>query len=312
MTTLPAQAHGVLLLNKPSGLTSAACLERIKRGLGQKKIGHAGTLDPMARGLLVVLLGQATKLAPYVSEGFKEYTGALRLGQATDTYDSEGSIVEEKAWGGITPAAVEEEILSWTGLREQEVPPYSAAKHKGRPLYALSRAGLEVPRKFKPVRIDSARMTAIDLPHVFFNVICSPGTYVRSLAHSLGQRVGTGAVLTELTRVASRPYRLENAVDLDDLLAHPERFTSYVLSPADALFHWEQVRLNARQSMLVRNGGRVECTEAEAHGTQPLPGRRALLLSETDVPLALAEVMLDGTTPRWTILRGIWSANTET
>ena len=205
------QQHGILVLDKPKGFSSARCVARLKR-LGQKKIGHAGTLDPMATGVLLVLLGHATKLSGYLLEGGeKRYAGTLRLGLTTDTWDIEGAVVSESplhasgpdgsSWAGLPlEAAVRREVDAWLEVREQPVPPYSAAKHQGQPLYKLARAGKDVPAKVKSIRVSHAEVQWVDLPDVRFRVTCSSGSYIRSLAHSLGMRLGCGATLTELTR----------------------------------------------------------------------------------------------------------------
>ncbi|MBR5883467.1 MAG: tRNA pseudouridine(55) synthase TruB, partial [Mailhella sp.] len=199
------QQHGILILNKPKGLSSAQCLSRIKR-LGQKKIGHAGTLDPMATGVLIVMLGHATKLSNYLLEGgVKTYGGTLRLGVTTDTWDAEGSIVSESplsaedlAPGSALEQAARKDIAAWLAVTEQPVPPYSAAKHQGQPLYKLARAGMEVPQKVKQIQVSYADVQWVNMPDVRFRVTCSSGSYIRSLAHSLGIRLGCGAMLTEL------------------------------------------------------------------------------------------------------------------
>ena len=194
------QLDGVLVLHKPGGPTSTDCLNKIKWALGQKKIGHAGTLDPMATGVLVVLLGQGTKLANYLSTDRKTYRGSLILGQTTDTYDVQGKVLADAPWTHLASETVREEILAWRGTISQEVPPVSAAKHEGKPLYALHRAGKETPVKVKDVTIFDVEILELALPHVTFRVTCSAGTYIRSLAHSLGKRLGCGAVLSELER----------------------------------------------------------------------------------------------------------------
>ena len=130
MRIIASQLDGVLVVNKPSGPSSNQCLSKIKRATGQKKIGHAGTLDPLAQGVLLVLLGQATKLSNYLM-GRKTYRGVLRLGESTDTWDSQGQVLETKPWQGISEDALQAAILDWANLTEQEVPPYSAAKHQG-------------------------------------------------------------------------------------------------------------------------------------------------------------------------------------
>ena len=151
------QMDGVLVLNKPSGPSSSQCLSKIKRAAGQKKIGHAGTLDPLAQGVLLVLLGQATKLSNYLM-GQKTYRGVLRFGEITDTWDSQGRVLESRPWQDVAAETVKTAILDWKELTEQEVPPYSAAKHEGQPLYKLSRRGLETPVKINGPRIHCESM----------------------------------------------------------------------------------------------------------------------------------------------------------
>lgn len=299
----PRQLDGVLILDKPPGPTSAACLERIKHRLGQRKIGHAGTLDPLATGVLVVLLGQGTKLGPYLTGGRKTYSGQLRLGLCTDTYDSEGVVQEERPWEHLDPQAVREAVLSWREQTQQVVPPVSAAKHQGRPLYALARAGLDVPVKVKAIEISRVEVLSVDLPLVRFRVGVSAGSYIRSLVHSLGMRLGCLAVLTALTREASHPFDLGQAHGLDEVLAEPEAFAGKVIPLADALPHWPRVRLTAEQAALVQNGVQLPAAAAALDGT---PGPRAMLLAASGEPLALAELVERDGAPRWAVLRGLW------
>ncbi|WP_461211126.1 tRNA pseudouridine(55) synthase TruB [Desulfocurvus sp. DL9XJH121] len=296
------QLDGLLVLDKPEGPTSAGCLARIKRGLDQGKIGHAGTLDPMATGVLLVLLGEATKLAPYLTEGKKTYLGELELGTATDTYDRQGQIVTQKPFDLLAPEDVKEAILAWTGRMDQEVPPVSAAKHQGKPLYALVRAGEDVPVKIKPVEIFHAEVLETELPRVRFRVTVSAGTYVRSLVHSLGIRLGCGAMLTALTREHCHPFGLDQAHGLETVLADPEGFPDRVIPLADALPQWPRPALDGDQADRVRNGARLPVAET---GADAAPGDRALLMGPGSVPLALAEARPDDGGLSWFILRGL-------
>jgi tRNA pseudouridine55 synthase len=305
--TKPSQAHGLLILNKPSGPTSTHCLEKIKRKLGQKKIGHAGTLDPLAQGILLVLLGQATKIASYLTQGRKRYQGLLRLGMETDTYDVLGKVVAIRDAAHVSSAQVEEAFAEWLKLKEQDVPPYSAAKHKGRPLYALSRAGREVPKKRKPIDIYQTEVMRIDLPLVRFRVECSAGTYIRSLVHSLGIRLQCGAVLEELIRESSHPFTLAQAHDLESVLEEPETFAERVISLPAALPHLPRFLLSEDLARKVRQGVRLP---RELPGQGPTPeqaGSRALFLDTWRQPLALVELQeVDGRL-KWTVLRGLFS-----
>lgn len=293
------QLHGVLVLDKPSGPTSTRCLTAIKR-LGQKKIGHAGTLDPLAAGVLVVLLGEATKIAPYVMEGEKTYLGALRLGVTTDTYDCEGTVTHQAPWDHVSASALAEAVASWTELTSQEVPPYSAAKHQGRPLYELARKGLAAPVKVKDISVFDARAESVDPPSATFRVRVSAGVYIRSLVHSLGMRLGCGAIMTALTREESRPFALTQAHSLDAVLADPQSLPERIISLDKALPHWPTTTLGPAAADDVRRGIRVPVTGDFA------PGTHALLMDEARLPLALARAEATGGRLRWAIVRGLF------
>ncbi|SDB45026.1 tRNA pseudouridine55 synthase [Desulfonatronum thiosulfatophilum] len=301
----PAQAHGVLVLNKPTGPTSTYCLEQIKRTLGQKKIGHAGTLDPLAQGVLLVLLGQGTKIAAYLTEGRKQYQGVLRLGVETDTYDVLGKTLRTADCGGLTSAQVQAVVHEWLEHVEQEVPPYSAAKHQGRPLYALSRAGLDVPVKRKSIQIFQVEVMDVDLPLVRFRVECSAGTYIRSLVHSLGIRLQCGAVLEELIRERSHPFGLEQAHGLQTVLETPEAFEQNVIAVQDALPHFARHVLTADLARKVRHGAKVPWN-LPGQSVAPEPGARALFLDDQELPLALVELKEVDGQRQWTVLRGLF------
>ncbi len=305
----PDQAHGVLVLDKPSGPSSTQCLERIKRTLGQRKIGHAGTLDPLAQGVLLVLLGQATKIASYLTEGRKQYQGVLRLGIETDTYDVLGKVLSTIDPTAADAQRVNAAVLEWADLTEQEVPPYSAAKHQGKPLYALSRSGRDVPVKRKPIHIFQAEVLSMDLPLVRFRVECSAGTYIRSLVHSLGKRLHCGAVLEELIRERSHPFALDQAHGLQDVLDDPEAFPGKVIALRDALPHFPKHVLSPEQSRLVRHGGRLPWNlsgNGPRGAEPPAPGARALFLDDQEHPLALVEIGEADGVLQWTILRGLF------
>ena len=302
-----AQQDGILVLHKPAGPTSAACIARIKRHLGQKKIGHAGTLDPMASGVLLVLLGQGTKLSSHLTAaGEKVYAATVKLGECTDTWDAEGRVQATGDYAGVTLEMVQEILSSWHGHTEQEVPPYSAAKHQGRPLYELARKGLEIPVKTNTVHISRVELEWIRLPQIRFRVRCSSGTYIRFLAHSLGMRLGCGAVLVELTREYSHPFGISEAHDLEEVVSRPEDFASRIVPLSRALPAWPLIRLTDRQAALARNG----C--ALAHGELSLdltcaPGKKALLAGENDEPLALATGCVRNGKAHWAIVRGLWN-----
>jgi tRNA pseudouridine55 synthase len=275
--------------------------------MGQKKIGHAGTLDPMAGGVLLVLLGHATKISNYLMEdGGKIYSGCLRLGRVTDTWDADGRVLEERTWEHVSERDVLAGIHAWRGRSVQPVPPFSAAKHQGRPLYKLARAGIATPLKRKDIEISRAELLAMELPYVRFRVACSSGTYIRSLAHSLGMRLGCGAVLTELTREYSHPFGLDAACSLDALRAEPERLFAWVLPVTRALPHWPLIELSVEEAARTRNGTPLPHDARRMADVPFQPGAYALLQDPDKQPLALAEACFADGVPVWSVLRGLW------
>ena len=296
------QLHGLVVLNKASGPSSNRCLMQIKR-LGQKKIGHAGTLDPLASGVLLVLLGQATKLSSYLqSGGGKIYQGCLRLGQITDTWDCLGQLLEERDTSAISLETVSREIAAWTALREQPVPPYSAAKLDGKPLYTFARKGTMIER-VKSVEISKTQILAMDLPFVRFRVHCSSGTYIRSLAHSLGMRLGCGAVLTALTREFSYPFGLESSCSLDEIVADPAVLVRELKPLHAALPDWTCLEVPAAWVDAVKNGRHLPCSVLAEEQSQ---SKQAILMHQ-GLELALASRCEDGKPAYWEVTRGLWS-----
>ena len=295
------QLHGIVVLNKPAGLSSNRCLMQIKR-LGQKKIGHAGTLDPMARGVLLVLLGQATKLSSYLlQEGGKVYNGVLQLGLTTDTWDILGTVTAKADTVSVSEETLRKEILSFTELTEQPVPPYSAAKCDGQPLYKLARKGTLIERT-KTIHISQAEVVSLDLPFVRFRVHCSSGTYIRSLAHSLGMRLGCGAVLTELTREFSYPFGLNLACELEDIVNEPGALVRALRPIREALPKWPCLEVPETWVKAVVSGQNIPC---QALGTND--AAEHVILMHKDCELALATLMPSGTEPVWKVSRGLWT-----
>lgn len=306
------QCHGVLVLRKPQGPTSARCLTFIKR-MGQKKIGHAGTLDPMAAGVLLVLLGHATKISGHLmADGGKVYSGQLQLGQSTDTWDAEGTVQSIAPWEHITEADIRAEVALWQGEHLQDVPPYSAAKHEGKALYKLARQGKDAPEKKKNVQISHAETLSVSLPFVRFRVACSSGTYIRSLAHSLGARLGCGATLTELTREYSHPFDLQESHSVESLVATPEMLPQCVLPITRALPHWPVYTLLLSEEATLRNGVAQRCdisrlvSSTTCASVDFQAGDKAILQSEHGTPLALAEAQWHNAAMHWLVLRGLW------
>jgi tRNA pseudouridine55 synthase len=206
---------GILNLDKPRGPTSHDVVDSVRALTGIRRVGHAGTLDPLATGVLLVCVGRATRVAEYLMAGQKEYRACVRLGVTTDTYDAEGQVVA-KAPVEASCSQVEAALVHFRGTISQVPPMYSALKHKGTPLHRLARRGVEVDRKPRQVEVSRLELTGWEPPECTLEVVCSPGTYVRVLAHDLGQALGCGAHLADLTRLASGDFRLEDAVTLEE------------------------------------------------------------------------------------------------
>ena len=210
---------GILLVDKPAGCTSHDVVNVIRRGFHLKKVGHGGTLDPGATGLLVILLGTGTKLLRQVRGSAKHYTGSFMLGRATSTQDAEGEVLALKPWEHITRDQVEEQMQALCGDIFQTPPMVSAVKVDGVPLYKLARKGEEIERKKRFVHIFRFSLTDWQPPLVSFEVICTKGTYVRTLAHDVGEALGCGASLETLRRVRSGDFDVKDAAALDEVKA---------------------------------------------------------------------------------------------
>jgi tRNA pseudouridine55 synthase len=214
--------HGVLNLNKPPKLTSRQAVDCVKRLLNVKKAGHGGTLDPDATGVLLICLGDGTKLFEALQVGTKEYEGTLTLGITTDTLDANGQITKITDTSQITPDQVRSVCQQFVGEIEQVPPMFSAVKYKGKPLYKLARRGLEVKRRSRQVFIESIELLSLNIPEVRFRVVCSKGTYIRALAADIGAALGCGAHLSELIRTRSGVFKIEEAHTFDSLERTPE------------------------------------------------------------------------------------------
>ena len=217
LSNLP-ELDGVLLVDKPGEWTSHDVVARLRSIIQTRRIGHAGTLDPMATGVLVILVGKATKASQYLMSRDKEYEGTLRLGQVTNTQDADGDIMETAA----VPETLTAEVIagamhSMEGDQYQTPPMFSAKKIQGVPLYKLARKGEDVPREPRFIHVGKFDLFGYTAPDASFRVLCSKGTYVRTLAHDLGRTLGPGAHLTALRRTASGDFRIERAVPLEAL-----------------------------------------------------------------------------------------------
>lgn len=211
--------EGILLVDKPQGITSHDVVSKMRRVYHMKKVGHAGTLDPMATGLLLILIGKATKVSQYLMSLGKEYTGTVRLGQITDSQDADGEMVEERPVPELTEDAVKAEIKTFLGDQYQTPPMFSAKKINGQKLYKLARQGKTVEREPRVIHISRFEMTDFSLPEVSFLVGTSKGAYVRTIAHDLGEKLGCGGHLNVLRRTAVGDFRVEKSATIEELEA---------------------------------------------------------------------------------------------
>ena len=219
MLVQPKELEGVLLVDKPTDHTSHDVVARLRGKLKMKRIGHAGTLDPMATGVLVILVGKATRVSQYLMSLDKEYSGTVALGKVTTTQDAEGEMLETRPVPALGEDEVKAALKGFVGDQYQIPPMYSAIKIDGVPLYKKARDGEEVEREPRFIRVSSFELTRLALPEFDFLVRCSKGTYVRTLAHDLGQKLGCGGHLSRLRRTATGKFRIEQCLTLEQIQA---------------------------------------------------------------------------------------------
>jgi len=288
------EVSGFLNVHKPEGPTSHDVVDRIRRHTGVRRVGHGGTLDPFATGVLVVCLGKATRLAEFLIGSPKQYRAVVELGRSTDTYDRTGQVTAARDPSGVTREQVEAALARFRGKVLQTPPPFSALKKGGVPLYRLARAGKPLRPDPREVEIAQLDLVAWDPPRLTLEVTCSAGTYIRSLAHDLGQALGCGAHLVDLVRLRSGRFRLEEAVPLEALLAAgPEGWQQWLLPLEMAVEHLPRVDLDAGEVRRLSQGQPVP-----ARGVPPLqPGDLARGHSPEGDLVAL--LRLDPAGPSW-------------
>jgi tRNA pseudouridine55 synthase len=251
------RVDGVLLLDKPSGLSSNAALQRAKRAFDAEKAGHTGTLDPLASGLLPLCFGEATKFAQFLLDATKRYTATVRFGVTTTTGDAEGQVLEMRPLA-LARSDVEAVLPDFTGRLAQVPPAYSALKFEGRSLYEYARAGIDVPRPPREIEILKLSLLAWKTPDAVLDVTCSKGTYVRVLAEDIGRALGCGAHLAGLRRTATGGFGIADAVTLERLEAlSPEERDAVLLPPAALLRDLPMLRLGAADAARFRQGSTV-------------------------------------------------------
>lgn len=247
---------GILNINKPRGRTSFSIVAAVRRLSGERRVGHAGTLDPEATGVLPVCLGKATRITEFLVDTTKTYRAEIEFGVDTDTYDVTGTVVQRGDASGIGREQVETALSAFRGRILQTPPMYSAVKHHGRPLYEMARAGKTVERRRRSVEILSLELTAWQPPVVAVEVVCGKGTYIRSLAHDLGQSLGCGAALRDLVRLRCGLFDIENAVSLPELeeAFRYGHWQKYLYSIDSVLSHLKAVTVSDETAWAIKNG----------------------------------------------------------
>lgn len=251
--------NGIINLYKPLGITSHGAVNRVRRIFGIKKVGHTGTLDPEADGVLPICVGKGTKLSGLLTDSDKAYRAVLRLGLVTDTQDAQGKVLEQSA-----VHIREDEFLAavkpFIGEISQVPPMYSAIKQNGKKLYELARQGIEVPRQPRQVTIHDIVISGFDGVQAVLQVSCSKGTYIRTLCHDIGQKLGCGAIMQQLTRTASGRFRLEDSISLEQL----EEIKEKALMPVDQMFlDYPAYTADEEQDKRFRNGCTVPAPGVE-------------------------------------------------
>jgi tRNA pseudouridine55 synthase len=275
--------NGVLIVDKPTGITSYDVVRELKPHMRGIKIGYLGTLDPLATGVLPILLGEGTKLAPFLETGKKVYEATLLLGVTTDTQDKDGKILTTVAIGSydLSPRRIEEVMQGFRGKISQLPPMHSALKHNGEPLYKLARRGDEVPREPREVEIYELRVAEIDPPAMHLHIECSKGTYIRTLGHDMGVQLGCGAHVTALRRRRNGPFGVEDALPLAEVkgLLKAGKVTERILSLSQAVSFLPPVSLSEDDARQIHNGQAIT-VEDLPHGSEE-EGRKVRVLVKT-------------------------------
>ena len=273
--------NGILLLDKPQGLSSNKALQQVKNLYKAAKAGHTGSLDPLATGVLPLCFGEATKVSAFLLDADKRYQVRIKLGETTTTADAEGDVLQSRSFDAVTQSQIDQALESFTGPQQQLPPMFSAVKHQGERLYKLARQGMEVERKPRDITIYELNQLAFDLPYLDLDVSCSKGTYVRTLAEDIGEFLGCGAHVAQLRRTAVGGFTGES-LPLEQLEAVAEQGLSALdelLLPMDiALGDWPAIDLNSDLEFYIRQGQPVMVSKAPANGFLRLygPGDRFL------------------------------------
>jgi tRNA pseudouridine55 synthase len=282
------------VIDKPAGMTSHDVVQRVRRRFKIKKVGHTGTLDPDATGVLTLLLGGATKLSQFLTEADKVYEGTMMLGVTTDTQDASGREVERRDVPVLSLEQVSAAAQNFVGEISQIPPMFSAVKVGGKPLYKMARRGEEVERKSKKINVYSLDLLEFDSPYIRFRVACSKGTYIRTLAHDLGGVIGCGARLEKLTRIQSGPFKLEESHKLDELLKlEKPDIVDRIIAPVGILADYADYEVSEDLARLIATGGQPQVMQLAEKGSDLIRGQRVRLTVKGAL-LAVAETLISG------------------
>ena len=259
---------GVIVLDKPQGMSSSDAVQRVKRLFAARKVGHTGSLDPLATGVLPLCLGDATKFSQYLLNSDKRYLAHVRLGISTNSGDADGEVLEEREVDSIDRARLESALEAFRGEIEQVPSMFSAVKHHGKPLYKLARQGIEIEREARPVTVYSNDVVAFEGTGLTLDIHCSKGTYVRTIAHDLGEALGCGAHVDALRRTQAGPYAEDDLATLEDIeTAHLEHRLDDLLRPvASTVGQWPEVALTGAPAFYLKQGQPVLVPHAPTAG----------------------------------------------
>ena len=278
-------------MDKPAGISSNDVVQQAKRLFGAQKVGHTGSLDPLATGVLPLCFGEATKFSQYLLDADKKYWAQVRLGITTETADADGEVIAQADTSGITESQVTAALETFVGEIEQIPSMYSALKHQGQPLYKLARQGIEVERAPRRISIYSAELLQFSEASIELRVHCSKGTYIRSLAEDLGAALGCGGHVSALRRLAAGPYKEGQATTLDELreVGDLREMDALLLPVSSAVSSWPAVRLHEDTAHYVRQGQPVQVAHAPTDGWVQI-----FELAEKDRFLGVGEILTDG------------------
>lgn len=289
--------NGMVLINKPEGVSSARVVSQVKKIFQVKKAGHTGTLDPFATGLLPVTLDQATRLSRFFLSCAKQYRATVTLGIETDTYDRTGQIVncaDPEFLAAIEPKQVQDIVAGFKGKQCQIAPSFSALKHQGQPLYKLARQGKMIQKPARPIEVFSIRMIAENLPEFELDIHCSGGTYIRSLAHDIGDLLGCGAHLSQLCRTGVSHFTLDQAHELEALPGLPQGRS--VIPMADCLSFLPQIQVDNAMAKKIGHGMKLSDHDVCSCQTEPLPAQTPVrVIDPTGRLIAVIEADTDRT-----------------